>query len=106
MGGVRDGGKALILRSAGDDVFPNLQIQEIHEHANPRASEQGGDHPGRVHESATMPSGGIDRTDWHERSERAFLAALVKRLDEAVRLREMESVIIVAPPRIAGRRAR
>jgi protein required for attachment to host cells len=99
---VCDGGKALILQNAGDDMFPNLQTRETHEHANPKTSEQGSDHPGRVHESHAGGRSSVAQTDWHEQAEHSFLTTLAKRLDEAVREGKTEGMIIVAPPRALG----
>ena len=99
---VFDGGKALILANAGDEMFPNLQVKETHEHASPRTSEQGTDKPGRVHESAGVGRSSVAQTDWHERDEREFITALAERLDQAVDRGETPSLIIVAAPRALG----
>ncbi len=99
---VCDGGKALILQNAGDEVFPNLQTKECHEQSNERTSEQGSDRPGRVHELATTSRSSVAQTDWHDQNERDFLAALAKRLDEAVSGGETSELIIVAAPRALG----
>ena len=99
---VCDGGKALILQNAGDEMFPNLQTRETHEHANPETSEQGSDRPSRVHESHTHARSSVAQTDWHEQAEHGFLNTLARRLDEAVRARKTEGLIVVAPPRALG----
>ena len=99
---VCDSGKALILRNAGDEMFPNLQTVESHEEFSPRTSEQGTDRPGRVHESAGVGRSGVSQTDWHEQQERHFLQSLAERLDRAVRERETERLIVIAPPRALG----
>ena len=99
---VCDGGKALILQNAGDEVFPNLQTKECHEHANEKTSELGSDKPGRVQESATTGRSSVAQTDWHDQNEREFLTALAKRLDEAVSGGETSELIIVAAPRALG----
>ena len=99
---VCDGRKALILQNAGDEVFPNLQTKETHEHANPKTSAQGADRPGRVHESATSGRASVAQTDWHDQNEQEFLTSLAKRLDEAVARAQTEHLVIVAPPRALG----
>ena len=99
---VCDGRKALILRNAGDDVFPNLQTEETHEDFNPKTSDQGSDRPGRVHESAGMGRSSVTQTDWHDQKEQAFLVALAKRLDRAVTSGETDGLIVIAAPRALG----
>ncbi len=99
---VCDGGKALILENEGDEVYPNLRTKETHEQTNPKTSEQGSDHPGRVHELATTGRSSVAQTDWHDQNEQAFLTALAKRLDEALTHGEAQELIVVAAPRALG----
>jgi protein required for attachment to host cells len=99
---VFDGGKALLLQNAGDDLYPNLETREVHDHANPKASDQGSDRPGRVHESASAGRSSMEQTDWHEANERKFIAGLADRLDKAVRTAKISQMIVVAPPHALG----
>ena len=99
---VFDGGKALLLQNAGDDLYPNLQTREVQEHANPKASEQGSDRPGRVHEFANAGRSSMEQTDWHEQNERRLIADLADHLDKAVRTARISQVIVVAPPHALG----
>jgi protein required for attachment to host cells len=99
---VCDGRKALILRNAGDEVFPNLQTKETHEDINPKTSDQGTDRPGRVQQSATPGHSSVGQTDWHTQQEQDFLVTLAKRLDEAIASGQTEALIVVAAPRALG----
>jgi protein required for attachment to host cells len=99
---VCDGGKALVLENAGDDVFPNLKTREVHDRPNPRSHEQGTDEPGRVFQSVGSTRSAMEQTDWHEQSEHEFLTKLAARLEAAVKAGQVKSLIIVAPPRALG----
>ena len=45
---VGDGQKALFLRNAGDEKFPNLKTERVFVEENPPTHEQGTDRPGRA----------------------------------------------------------
>ena len=68
---VCDGRKSLILENLGDKMFPNLHMKEVHEHADLSTSAQGSDAPGSVHQSMGGGRSSIERTDWHDESERS-----------------------------------
>jgi len=99
---VCDGGKALILENAGDARFPNLRTREAYEQKHPATHEQGSDAPGRAFSSVGGARSSVEQTDWHEQSERNFLKTLASRLNTAVTAREVDSLIVVAPPRALG----
>lgn len=99
---VCDGAKALVLENAGDAKFPNLKTREVYEQKAPSTREQGSDRPGRANDSMGNGRSAVAQTDWHERSEQAFLDQLLKRLDSAVAAGKAKSLIIVAPPRALG----
>jgi protein required for attachment to host cells len=99
---VCDGRKALILENVGDAQYPNLRSREVREHAEPRTSELGTDRPGKAHPSVGTARSAMEQTDWHDQSEREFLAALAGRLDAALAKSETRSLILVAPPRALG----
>jgi protein required for attachment to host cells len=44
----------------------------------------------------------VDQTDWHDQSERTFLAQLAQYLDEVISSGKAKSIIVVAPPRALG----
>ena len=50
---VGDGRKALFLRNAGDEKFPNLKTERVFVDQNPATHDQGSDRPGRLFASAT-----------------------------------------------------
>jgi protein required for attachment to host cells len=99
---VCDGRKALILENLGDRMFPNLHTKEVHEHPDLSTHAQGGDTPGRVHQSMGGARSSVEQTDWHDESERAFLKALADRLDVAVTSGETTALTMVASPRALG----
>jgi len=99
---VCDGRKALILENVGDEIFPNLHTKEMREHPQTRTSAQGSDAPGRVHQSVGPGRSAVEQTDWHDQEERAFLTALEKRLQVALRSGETRALFMVAPPRALG----
>ena len=61
-----------------------------------------GDKPGRAFNSASNLRSSVGQTDWHDQSERAFLARLAHHLDAAIAAGKTKSVIVVAPPRALG----
>jgi protein required for attachment to host cells len=99
---VCDGRKALILENLGDRMFPNLHTKEVREHPDLSTHAQGGDTPGRVHQSMGSARSSVEQTDWHDESERAFLKALADRLDVAVTSGETTGLTMVASPRALG----
>jgi len=99
---VCDGGKALILESAGDDRFPNLRTRETYEEKHAPTHQQGTDVPGRAFGSVSSTRSAMAQTDWHEQSERNFLKSLATRLNAAVTAGEVDGLIMVAPPRALG----
>jgi protein required for attachment to host cells len=99
---VCDGRKALILKNAGDEMFPNLQTKEVYEQKNPDTHEQGTDAPGRSINSVGNARSAMEQTDWHEEREKAFLIDLAGRLDAALGAGETKSIVVVAPPRALG----
>jgi protein required for attachment to host cells len=99
---VCDGGKALILENAGDEVFPNFRTRETREQDSLSTRQQGSDTPGRVHQSEGTARSSVEQTDWHDQAERSFLKELATRLDKAIKQGETSALIIVAPPRALG----
>jgi protein required for attachment to host cells len=99
---VCDGGKALILENVGDDMFPNLQVREVHEHDDAKTHEQGTDKPGRTFNSVGQGRSAVEQTDWHDEAERVFLQDLAGRLDAALGAAETKSLVVVASPRALG----
>ncbi|RUY28340.1 Host attachment protein, partial [Mesorhizobium sp. M7A.F.Ca.CA.001.13.2.1] len=50
---VADGEKALFLRNAGDNKYPNLEVVQEMQQDNPPTREQGSDSPGRYREGTS-----------------------------------------------------
>jgi protein required for attachment to host cells len=73
----------MILRNAGDAVFPNLKIEWAVMNQNPSTAEQGSDRPGRV--SFQGRRSGVDQTDWHDQEESAFARRTAVAFDKLVR---------------------
>jgi protein required for attachment to host cells len=99
---VCDGKKALILENAGDEKFLNLKTREVQEHADPKTSDLGTDEPGRSFSSVGSGRSAVEQTDWHRQEEERFLQKLVSQLDHSVKVGEVKSLVIVAPPRALG----
>jgi len=99
---VCDGAKALILENSGDIKLPNLKTIRVFEQKDLATHELGTDAPGRAINSVGNMRSSIDQTDWHDQSERAFLAQLAQYLDGAISSGKAKSLIMVAPPRALG----
>jgi protein required for attachment to host cells len=92
----------LILENAGDEKFLNLKTKEVQEHADPKTSDLGTDEPGRSFSSVGSGRSAVEQTDWHRQEEERFLQKLVSQLDHSVKVGEVKSLVIVAPPRALG----
>jgi len=97
-----DGRKALILENRGDEKFPNLRLQAEFEHPDRPTHVLGSSPPGRSYQSVGHGRSSVEQTDWHDRSERAFLQDLAKHLDRALADSKMRGVVMVASPRALG----
>jgi protein required for attachment to host cells len=99
---VCDGAKALILENSGDIKLPNLKTVRVFEQKDLATHELGTDAPGRAINSVGNMRSSVDQTDWHDQSERTFLAQLAQYLDEVISSGKAKSIIVVAPPRALG----
>src|SRR4026208_1064983 len=81
---VCDGAKALILENAGDAKLPNLKTVKVFEHKDLPTHLLGTAAPGRTNASISNIRSAVEQTDWHDQSERAFLAHLAQHLDAAI----------------------
>src|SRR5579871_1377914 len=79
---VGDGRKALFLRNAGDEKFPNLTTERLF-----------------VGASAKEQRSAIEPTDWHEIEEQRFARKVADAFEKLVRERKVRAAIIAAPPR-------
>jgi len=97
---VGDGRKALFLRNAGDEKFPNLKTEQVFTDDNPPSREQGSDRPGRAFARAhTHRRSAVGETDWHHLEEHRFVERVSAALERLVRDRRVPALVIVAPPR-------
>ena len=99
---VGDGRKALFLRNAGDEKFPNLQTERVFVDQNPATHDQGSDRPGRLFANAGARErrSSVEPTDWHELEEHRFARMVADAFEKLVRERKVKAVVIAAPPRI------
>jgi protein required for attachment to host cells len=100
---VGDGRKALFLRNAGDEKFPNFKTDQVFVDDNPPTHEQGTDKPGRVYAGAGTGNGvrrgAVEPTDWHEIEEHRFARRVAEELEKLVRERNVRALVVAAPPR-------
>jgi protein required for attachment to host cells len=97
---VGDGRKALFLRNAGDEKFPNLKTERVFAEENPPTHEQGTDRPGRgVESGGTHRRSAVGQTDWHHLEEHRFVERVAAALEDVVRASRAPALVIVAPPR-------
>src|SRR5258708_18535602 len=98
---VGDGRKALFLRNAGDEKFPNLRTEQVFVDHNPATNGQGSDKPGRLFAGANARDrrSALEATDWHELEEHRFARMVAEAFEKLVRERKVKAVVIVAPPR-------
>jgi protein required for attachment to host cells len=95
---VGDGRTALLLSNRGDDVYPNLQVEQVLEAPpNPATHEQGTGQPPRAVFAGRRSA--IDQTDWHELAEQRFAGEVAEALEKVHRTSPIKSLIVVAPPR-------
>jgi protein required for attachment to host cells len=97
---VGDGQKALFLRNAGDEQFPNFRTERVFVDDNPPTHEQGSDRPGRAFKRAgTNLRSGVGDTDWHDLEEHRFVQRVAAAMERLVRERKAKALVVVAPPR-------
>lgn len=95
---VGDGRKALFLRNDGDEKFPNLKTEKVFEEEHPPSHEQGTERPGRVSKASGHRSA-VEPTDWHDIEEHQFARKVAAALEEVIRTRKVQALVVVAPPR-------
>src|SRR3974377_1191876 len=97
---VGDGRKALFLRHAGVEKFPNLKSERVFIDENPPTHEQGSDRPGRAFKRAgTNLRSGVGDTDWHELEQPRLVRRVAEAMEQLVRKRRANALVVVAPPR-------
>lgn len=97
---IGDGRKALFLRNAGDEKYPDLRAERVFAEENPPTHEQGTDRPGVGFAAAgSHRRGSVEQTDWHHIEEHRFAERVAKALEEVVRSRKVPAILIAAPPK-------
>jgi protein required for attachment to host cells len=97
---VGDGRKALFLRNAGDERFPDLRTERVFAEENPPTHEQGTDRPGvGFAHAGSHRRVRMDETDWHHLEEHRFVERVATALESVVRQRGVPALVVVAPPR-------
>lgn len=99
---VCDGAKALFLRNDGDAGLVNLTVVEHQSQPDEATRDLGSDRPGRVHQSHGASRSAMEETDWHEQAEAEFLKGVANKVEKLVESREIEAMILVAPPKALG----
>ena len=99
---VADGEKALLLKNAGDNKFPNLEVVQIMEQENPPTREQGSDSPGRYNDGPSVHRSAVEDTDWHRIGKERFADEIADRLYKLAHGGEFDSIVLVAPPMMLG----
>jgi len=97
---VGDGQRALFLRNAGDEKFPNLTTERVFAEPDPPTHEQGTDRPGRGFKGeGTKRRTSMETTDWHELEKERFADHVAAALEQRVRSENIKAIVIVSPPR-------
>jgi len=99
---VADGRKLMFLRNEGDEVHPNLQVEEHHEQDNPATRDQGSASPGRAPSGPNGISSAVSQTDFHQLEEDRFAAEAADMLRKRALAGDFEQLIIAAPPTTLG----
>ena len=97
---IGDGRKALFLRNAGDEKYPNFKTERVFIDDNPPTHEQGTDRPGRTFKRAgSNRSSEVAATDWHDLEQHRFVGHVAAALEKLVRERNVTALVVAAPPR-------
>jgi protein required for attachment to host cells len=99
---VADGEKALFLRNAGDNKYPNLEVVQEMQQDNPPTREQGSDSPGRYNDGPSVHRSAVEDTDWHRIGKERFADEIAARLYKLAHSGEFNEIVLVAPPMLLG----
>jgi protein required for attachment to host cells len=97
---IGDGRKALVLRNDGNPLQPSLKTEQVFANDNPPNREQGTDRPGRSFASVGSRRSAMEQADWHELEEQRFAKDVADTLYALVLERNVEALVIAAPPKI------
>lgn len=99
---ICDGGKAILAQNAGDAAAPNLEVREAFENPDPPTRDQGTDKPGRKFAGMGEARSATEPTDFHEQAEENFLRQIAARVEHDIGKRDIDNLVVVAPPRAIG----
>lgn len=99
---VVDGAKMLLLRNKGDDVYPNLEVEEAIQQPDTATRDQGSGQPGRGFSSTGSRRSSYEQTDFHQLDEDRFAAEATALLNKRALANDFERLIIIAPPNTLG----
>ncbi|WP_429819752.1 host attachment protein [Ensifer sp. B1-9] len=97
-----DGGRALVMRNAGDAERLNFITMDSIVNLEPPTRMLGSDREGRIYQSVGSARSKVEQTDWHEQAEERFVANVAGRLSALVRDEDIKNLVLVAPPRVLG----
>jgi protein required for attachment to host cells len=97
---IADGSRARIAQNVGTALAPRLHVRSSLKTGKiPPTRRLARDKPGRVHESASTRRSSVEPTDLHALAEERFLRRMASTLQRLHQTKELEKLIIVAPPR-------
>ncbi|TIP13165.1 host attachment family protein [Mesorhizobium sp.] len=99
---VADGEKALFLENRGDTQYPDLQVVQEMEQANPATREQGSDRPGRYSDGPSIHRSAVEDTDWHRLGKERFADEIAERLYKLAHRGAFKEMVLIAPPQVLG----
>jgi protein required for attachment to host cells len=122
---VADGRKLLFLRNEGDEMHPNLTVENAEERPNPADHEQKTDRAGAASSTQSgvgaplaaqggsnhalgggaqfaASRGSLGETDFHQLEEDRFAADAAELLKKRALSNDYESLIVIAPPKTLG----
>ncbi|RWK41858.1 host attachment family protein [Mesorhizobium sp.] len=99
---VADGEKALFLENRGDTQYPDLQVVQEMEQANPATREQGSDRPGRYGNGPSVHRSAVEDTDWHRLGKERFADEIAERLYKLAHRGAFKEMVLIAPPQVLG----
>lgn len=99
---VADGEKALFLENRGDTQYPDLQVVQEMEQANPATREQGSDRPGRYSDGPSVHRSAVEDTNWHRLGKERFADEIAERLYKLAHRGAFKEMVLIAPPQVLG----
>ncbi|RWD41661.1 MAG: host attachment protein [Mesorhizobium sp.] len=99
---VADGEKALFLENRGDTQYPDLQVVQEMEQANPATREQGSDRPGRYSDGPSVHRSAVEDTDWQRLGKERFADEIAERLYKLAHRGAFKEMVLIAPPQVLG----